>query len=313
MNCRNCSAFGTQECQTTGGGSCFDKKQLETLLDVYATKDRETLRNFVATLPQFRGIPECLWGYQPVMNILSPKFTDSLRARCKPVRPLNLGELISDDLDAYMTILAANPKLKIWYSLSRDMNTINFLSLEDLKTEYFNYIKEMEIYQANGGAFIINTKEATGPSTTGLQGSHWVCIFIDNIENQRSIEFFNSLGIENWENLNENIRNFIQKLINLSSIDPKDLFVGNPRVQTSSTECGMWCLWYITTRATGTPRNQIFPSETTVSQIVPSDEQIRRLRNDYFIWVDPKDPKQIVPFPIQQEKQQRKQLKRPRQ
>jgi hypothetical protein len=97
---------------------------------------------------------------------------------------------------------------------------------------------------------VINTDDSSG------SGIHWFCIFIDISQSTEwTLEYFDSAGeypkesVHKW--LNEQrlalTRKFPDKKINVIDVTKSN------QLQKSTTECGVFCLWYILSRLNGIP------------------------------------------------------------
>jgi hypothetical protein len=115
-------------------------------------------------------------------------------------------------------------------------------------------------------AFVLNDSDRN-------LGSHWVCVFFNRKE--RCIEYFDSMGYK----ANRIIAGIIEKV--QQCLGPNVTFENRtgPRLQQSSTECGMYALYYIKQRLLGVSRASI------LARGMP-DTEICALREQYF--TDPK-------------------------
>lgn len=125
---------------------------------------------------------------------------------------------------------------------------------EYIKPEYFGV-------EHNMFACVMNTDLSTG------SGKHWICMFIDFRDDPITIEFFDSGGDfpqhsfqEAMEKFKDDILNFpeflhYQYLVNSDGGRKavKTIYSSDFQHQYSSTECGVYALFYIRARITGTP------------------------------------------------------------
>lgn len=96
---------------------------------------------------------------------------------------------------------------------------------------------------------VINTDRSTG------SGIHWFCIFIDMNSPKWTLEYFDSAGeypkrsVHVW--LNKQRANLAKRFTS-QAIEVIDVTRSN-QLQRSTTECGVFSLWYILSRLNGVP------------------------------------------------------------
>lgn len=109
---------------------------------------------------------------------------------------------------------------------------------------------------------ILNTDVSTG------SGIHWFCLFFDFRTNPISIEYFNSSG----EQPLPSVRNLLDRLKTTTSV----LFENTTsHQQDTSSECGLYSLYYIINRLKGVSYNDF-------NKRIPDKEMIK-FRKDIFV------------------------------
>jgi hypothetical protein len=145
-----------------------------------------------------------------------------------------------------------------------------------IKSEYFGV-------EHNMFACVMNTDVSSG------SGQHWICMFIDFRNDPITIEFFDSAGDlpqnsfkSAMEKFKDDILNFVeyskyQYLINADGAckSVKTIYSSDFQHQYSTTECGVYALFYIRARMTGTPVDYFLKNK------IP-DERMLELRKLLF-------------------------------
>lgn len=116
------------------------------------------------------------------------------------------------------------------------------LALVNLVEEYQKGIRRM--------GCVINTDKSSG------SGIHWFCIYIDMTDDKKwTLEYFDSAGdypkksVHQWLN---NQRALLSEAHPGQTVEVVDVTRSN-QLQRSSTECGVFSLWYILSRLNGIP------------------------------------------------------------
>lgn len=108
-------------------------------------------------------------------------------------------------------------------------------------------------------ACVVNTDTSRGP------GKHWVCLFVDIPG--KSVEFFNSSGSAPLKSITLWMTDMAKK------ISAESVVVSKFRHQFSSSECGVYCLFYIRKRLEG------IPYKFFSNNIIKDDDMIKFRKN----------------------------------
>jgi hypothetical protein len=198
--------------------------------------------------------------FQKYSKIPINELKDIIKKNFKPIGPKNTLEWlnninIDDTLKQWEMEFNKNDNksfMMIPYAMD-DFQTYDhpLNKLIDMIMKISNYIKYI--------ACVLNTDMSTG------SGKHWVCIFIDRIN--YTIEYFDSGGALPSTNVNDYLVKFV---------DTNDLYkiiiVNKFRHQYKTSECGVYCLWYIRQRLEGKSYKTI-----TFKRIPDEDMEIFRL------------------------------------
>jgi hypothetical protein len=121
----------------------------------------------------------------------------------------------------------------------------------------------------------------TDPSTRG--GQHWICMYIDisaKEPKEWSVNYFDSYGMAP---LAQEIKTFLEKLrqqvpgikFEMNCSDVSGMCTRSVRQQKKNTECGVYCIDFITERLTGTSWSDLLAKNN-------SDEVVQRKREIFF-------------------------------
>jgi hypothetical protein len=112
-------------------------------------------------------------------------------------------------------------------------------------------------------SFVFNT------DVYGGRGIHWIAVFCDT---NKDISFFNSNGVLRQERVPQSIQRFMNKIQKKLKIKK---YIKCKRLQSSNSECGMFCIWYILTRLSGKNHRECMKDNVT-------DEQMMTMRKKLF-------------------------------
>jgi|SRR3972149_1300754 len=111
-------------------------------------------------------------------------------------------------------------------------------------------------------------------NTTRNPGIHWVFLLVNIYEN--SIEYFDSLGNNPKQLVIVTIQSIINVLKNkIYNNLTCDIYYSNKRLQYESTECGVYCLWFLDKRLNGIEFKKFCNDDF-------NDKQCQTLRNKFW-------------------------------
>jgi hypothetical protein len=188
----------------------------------------------------------CLLKNPQVSQFIGPvKADEILHERFKPSGPADSTAWLNNDNIDYV--------LEQWAKKYPNFTHVPFqmIDFDITKTELAN-IDLISLYESDTRKMgcVINTDKSTG------KGIHWFCVFIDmSDENKWTLEYFDSAGdypkgsVHRW--LNEQRAKLGAKYTN-KDIQVVDVTKSN-QLQKSTTECGVFSLWYILSRLNNIP------------------------------------------------------------
>jgi len=199
----------------------------------------------------------------------------NIKARFKKAGPRNTTEWL-DNRDIYETLLKWAHEFDFFYPLNfsfsdiyeynsplRQHNLKDILSGK-IPLDIFG-VKRLAPHKCI--ACVINTDVHTG------SGIHWCCIFIDARHEPTTIEFFNSSGKPPMKSVAKFMFEAQEQLPN-----SKQIIVSNIQHQHSSSECGVYCMFYIRARLEGFP-----PSRFSDKKNIIPDKVMLEFRKHMFI------------------------------
>ena len=192
----------------------------------------------------------CLLKNSKFSQFIGPVQADEvLRDRFKPAGPANSTDWLNNDNIDYV--------LQQWSKKYPDFVHVPFqmIDFDVVRTELAN-VDLVSLYESGMRKLgcVINTDKSTG------RGVHWFCVFIDLSNSGESgqkwtLEYFDSAGdypkpsVHKW--LNEQ-RSKLASKFSFRDIQVIDVTKSN-QLQHSTTECGVFSLWYILSRLNGIP------------------------------------------------------------
>ena len=202
----------------------------------------------------------CILKNKQFENIVGPVKIDSIiEERFKPEGPSNTTEWLNNDNIDYV--------IDQWSKIHKDFLHIPFqmsdfdekktaLAMLDLSKEYNNNIRRV--------GCVINTDKSTG------RGIHWFCIFAHMNEEPWTLEYFDSAGnypVRSVHTLLNTQRMKLAETFPNKSINVVDV-TRNNQLQQSSTECGVFSLWYLYSRLNGIPYSYFSQPEATTDDMM---------------------------------------------
>lgn len=182
----------------------------------------------------------------------------------KPKGPYNSDDWL-DNLNIDGVLKQNMEKYKDFYAIPFQM--IDFVK-QQAELATLNIPNLIKRYNTVG--VVINTDTSTG------KGKHWFALFMDFRKEPYTLEFFNSSGnlpvyqIQSW--MNKTKRDF-EKLGKQMDI----IIVNSNELQKSSSECGVFSLWFILGRLEGKS-----VSEFKNVNMGPNDEKMIKFRKWLF-------------------------------
>jgi len=188
----------------------------------------------------------CLLKNNKVSQFIGPVQADEIiNERFKPEGPANSTKWLNNDNIDYV-LDQLSKKYEDFVHVPFQM-----IDFDETNSELanINLVNEYEKGMRRLGC-VINTDKSTG------KGIHWFCIFVDFTDPHKwTLEYFDSAGdypkgsVHRW--LNEQRAKLGAKYTN-KDIQVVDVTKSN-QLQKSTTECGVFSLWYIFSRLNGVP------------------------------------------------------------
>jgi len=169
---------------------------------------------------------------------------ETLQDRFKPAGPANNTEWLNNDNIDYV--------LEQWAKKYPGFVHVPFQMIDfDVIGTELSRIDLCQVYESGMKKLgcVINTDRSTG------RGIHWFCIFIDMSGPEWTLEYFDSAGeypktsVHKWLNTQ---RSLLATKHPDKQIKVVDVTRSN-QLQKSTTECGVFSLWYILSRLSGIP------------------------------------------------------------
>ena len=188
----------------------------------------------------------CVIKSQEISGVLGREHTDKIIAtRFKPAGPANSTAWLNND--------NIDHTIHQWSKIYPKFLHIPFQMIDFDKNEthlaQVNLVDEYQRGMRRMGC-VINTDKSTG------SGIHWFCIYIDMTDDKKwTLEYFDSAGdypkksVHEWLN---NQRALLSAAHAGQAIEVVDVTRSN-QLQRSTTECGVFSLWYILSRLNGIP------------------------------------------------------------
>ena len=215
---------------------------------------------------------EVCWIYQPFVKKLPEDVQEEIEEfTFKPERPFNKKQ-------GYKGVWLSNEDIeKVMQQYERIYPDFKFLGpfpidYEEYKSHY-KFSPNTPVKYLSGGKNYDRIGMIFNTGTLRSGGQHWVAMFIDLTVNPYSIEFFDSAG--------NPPQNAIKKVITevkdwcQDKCKNTNEYVKQLRHQRGNSECGVYCLWFITERLKG-------KSYVEIQANFEPDKVIEQFRSKFF-------------------------------
>lgn len=249
---------------------CIKNKKLDKCIQIISGKKRKNISLSNLTFHYLNELKQklCTDGkcddlemIEKFKNEISDniEIVEILRNKFKPIGPLNHDWLSNFDIDNTMQQYSSYYKNFLYIgTLSSDFNKDKFL-------KFFDKIIVRNNFGIRYIGTIYNTDTSNGP------GEHWISSFVD--ANKKKIYYYDSYGLEPSFIL----KTFLLNLNNLLFGSENQLETNKIRHQYGNSECGVFCLYFITSMIEG---NMSFTEYCNQENL--KDAYVNKNRSLYF-------------------------------